>query len=1243
MKIHSIRVKLTAFTVGVILAAALCIVSVCYALFQGETDRKSVEVMRLIGQDTQNKLDEFFVSIEQSVTMVANEAMDSMDSMIMVECGAAGTYAAHNERTKQQQDRLDDYLTRYCSKICETFGGVASHTLGSITYYYCINPEVSSSVHGFFYSRVGKAGFVEQEPIDASLLDPDDSAHTAWYYTAVERGRPSWVGPFKADLLNEMEICSYLVPIYSAGTLVGILGMDIPQDTLFDQVAAIRVYKTGFASLCDMEGRIYYHPELEPGTMPELSDISVSTELLVQEDSGDTLIRYATGGEKRQMSFSTLRNGMKLVLIAPVNEINSSWLQIIQVIVVVTAVAVVIFTVILLLAMGVITGPLRRLTAASRKLADADYDVELDYHGRDEVGELTEAFRNMRDQQKEYVDDLNRRVYTDDLTGLSNMRSFFTTAPRRRASILEMGKNPVMLYFNLIGLKHFNRQYGYEEGNRLIVAFSEVMKNHFSQDAMCRIGLDHFAAVSEEEGLEETLEKIFDESREINSKRTLPVRVGIYRDSTEAVDVSVACDRAKYACDLLRGSADSAFMYFRKEMHEQLLKARYIVNHLDQALSEHWIQVYYQPLVRAINGRVCDEEALSRWVDPEKGILSPGDFIPVLEGAGLIYKMDLYVLDQILEKMKSLKAEGLTVVPHSVNLSRSDFDACDIVEEIRTRVDAASVPHSKITIEITESIIGSDFEFMKEQVERFRDLGFPVWMDDFGSGYSSLDVLQSIRFDLIKFDMSFMRKLDEGEDGKIILSKLMEMANALGVDTVCEGVETEAQKQFLQEIGCSKLQGYYYCRPIPYSEILERYRKGIQIGFENSEEADYFETVGRVNLYDLGVIASDENDVFRNSFSTVPMCVIEVKEDMARFVRSNQSCRDFIHRFFGSGLSLLGQDFFRFETTFMNNLVKTCKETTTRSFYDELMPDGSTVHSFVRRIDTNPVTGSIAMVVAVLSISEPDETASYAEIARALAADYVNIYAVDLDTDKFIEYSSVAGKEELAMERHGEHFFALAGKEAAGRVYEEDRAVFLETFTKENVERDLDEQGVFTLTYRLIDTGVPVYTSMKITRMQSRKGKRIIIGISNIDAQMREKEQMESIQRERDALSRVMALSGDYLSLYSIDPDTGNYVEYNATNEYETLGLSKQGTDFFGQAAVNGKRVIWPEDLPEYLSRFTKENVLAEIGRYGFFQMRYRLNFHGKPRHVLIRVAPMKEGSSQRLVAGVREWRERRS
>ena len=340
----------------------------------------------------------------------------------------------------------------------------------------------------------------------------------------------------------------------------------------------------------------------------------------------------------------------------------------------------------------------------------------------------------------------------------------------------------------------------------------------------------------------------------------------------------MAYDRAKIACDALKGTYSSSFHYFNSELNEGIEKQQYVLENFEQALSKKWIQVWYQPIMRAINEEVCDEEALARWVDPDKGFLSPAEFIPYLEDAGLIYKLDLYVLERVLEHIKIKESEGFFIVPHSINLSRSDFDACDMVEEIRRRVDKAGVSRDCISIEITESVIGTDFDFMKTQIERFQNLGFPVWMDDFGSGYSSLDVLQSIKFDLLKFDMRFMQKLDESDDGRIILTELMKMALALGIDTICEGVETENQVHFLQEIGCSKLQGYYFSKPKPFEDALKFHREHLGAGYENPEESAYYELVCGVNLYDVGVIAREEKSSLRNAYSTLPMCIIEVKD-----------------------------------------------------------------------------------------------------------------------------------------------------------------------------------------------------------------------------------------------------------------------------------------------------------------------------------------------------------------------------
>ena len=476
-----------------------------------------------------------------------------------------------------------------------------------------------------------------------------------------------------------------------------------------------------------------------------------------------------------------------------------------------------------------------------------------DSDGKDKA--LNDAMKNIVREEN-----MIKSGYCDYLTGLPNMSYFFELARERRRSFCESGKTAALLYMDLCGMKYFNRKYSFAEGDNLLRSFADILKLYFGNENCSRFGSDHFCVITDAEGLEDTLTEIFTEFRAADSDKSLPVRVGIYLDRKGVDDISTECDRAKYACDTMRSTYVSSFRYFSDEMHAKNESRQYFIDNLDKAIREGWIEVYYQPIIRSANGTVCDEEALVRWKDPVRGMMMPSQFIPVLEEANLIYMLDLFVTEQVLEKMKKQAEAGLFVVSESVNLSRADFTACDIVEEMRRRVDAAGFSRDKINIEVTESVIGSDFEFMKSQIERFRSLGFRVWMDDFGSGYSTLDVLQSIRFDLIKFDMRFMKEFDTSEKSRIMLTELIRMAISLGVDTVCEGVETKEQADFLREIGCTMMQGYYFCRPIPFEKILERYQKGIQIGFENPEESGYYAAVGKINLYDLAILSNEDQE-----------------------------------------------------------------------------------------------------------------------------------------------------------------------------------------------------------------------------------------------------------------------------------------------------------------------------------------------------------------------------------------------
>ena len=831
-----------------------------------------------------------------------------------------------------------------------------------------------------------------------------------------------------------------------------------------------------------------------------------------------------------------------------------------------------------------------------------------------------------------------RGSYYDYMTGLPNMAYFYELAEAGRQRMREQKTDSAILFFDLTGLKRFNRWHGFAEGDRLLRAVAAILAKHFSSENCARFAQDHFAAFAPEAGLQDRLDAVIADCTGINEGKTLPLRIGIYPDRIETVQIDVACDRARLAANVRKKSKESYYSFFEMEMLAEEKNRQEIIDNLDKAIEEGWIQVYYQPIVRSTNGKVCDVEALARWNDPVRDLLMPSAFIPVLEDAMLIPKLDLCIVKQVLKDIKAVEAASNRAIPVSINFSRADFEACDLVKEICALVDEAHVDRKLLHIEITESIVGIDFEYMKEQVERFRAQGFQVWMDDFGSGYSSLDVLQSIKFDLIKFDMGFMRRLDEGEEGKIILTDMMKMATSLGVDTVCEGVETEEQVRFLQEIGCAKLQGYYFMKPGLPEHVIEKYTKEIPDGIEDLRQSAYYDTMGRVSLYDLSFLANKDESVIKNTFDTVPMGIMEVNSqgDKVRYVRTNQSFRDFMKRAFKLEMSDPDLEYSMLADGHGSDIMKAivqCRNNENRAFIDEELEDGSVVHSFVRRIVHNPVNGKDAFALAVLSITEPDESTTYMDIARALAADYYSIYVVDLDTDQFIEYSSPVGGLEMAIERHGENFFGESNY-SGHQIYKEDVESFSDACSKEKIIQALNDQGVFSFTYRIIEDGVPKFVNMKITRMQSR-GNKIIIGISMIDAQIKQQEEEKKLRQEKTSLGRIAALSPDYLVLYTVDPVTGRYTQYNTAKAYEDFGLAKRGEDFFKDVLLDSPKAIDPKDLERHLRVLTKENMLSEIKKNGSLIHNYRMLRDGKPLPVSLRATLIQEGDGEKIILGI--------
>ena len=668
-------------------------------------------------------------------------------------------------------------------------------------------------------------------------------------------------------------------------------------------------------------------------------------------------------------------------------------------------------------------------------------------------------------------------------------------------------------------------------------------------------------------------------------------------------------------------------------------KSKYILDNFERALSEQWIEVYFQPIVRTSNGRVCGEEALVRWDDPILGMMNPGEFVPTLEATNAIYKLDLFVLERVLEKMEEQRRRGLYVVPTSVNISQADFYSCDIVDEIAVRVEASSISKHMIAISVSEGAIEVGNDFVMSQLVQLQELGFQVWLDDYGSGDSALALLQMFHFDLLKINIYFVRQIVDSDSARIILTELVRMAMSLGMETVVEGVEYKEQVDFLNEIGCSRLQGFFYCKPLPISKVLERYEKGTAIGFENPEESAYYAAIGEVNLYDIS-FARNTGDNLEDYFDTFPVAIVESNKDIIKAIRSNVSFRNFVNVNFGTDSTDLVYSFKESKDkigAYTMNSIRKCGIDGDRLIIDERTQDGKTVQLLIQRISVNPVTKVAAVAVVILQVMdkyEQSDNLTYNYIARALSEDYINLYYVNMDTDEFVEYNPDGTNRDVSVEKKGKDFFNKSVASFFSRIYPEDVDMMKKSFTKKKIQTSIEKNGSFTITYRRIVNDEPIYVNLKAVKVRTDENT-ILLGINNVDEQMKQRKALERIKEEQIASSRIMALSGDFICIYVVDLNTDAYICYDSTEEYETLNIAKEGPSFFTETVKNAWNVVYADDLKSFMRVFDKKTIMEQINTNGLFAFNYRLKMKSNIIHVVLKATIVKEEDGDKLIFGI--------
>lgn len=668
-------------------------------------------------------------------------------------------------------------------------------------------------------------------------------------------------------------------------------------------------------------------------------------------------------------------------------------------------------------------------------------------------------------------------------------------------------------------------------------------------------------------------------------------------------------------------------------------KRKYLLENFGRAMQEGWLEVYYQPVIRGSSGRVCGEEALVRWDDPILGVLNPAEFIPILESVNLIDRLDLYVLEQVIAKLEMFKEIGLYRVVHSVNFSQIDFFSSDIVSEVKQRLEGTSVPPSLIAVDVIESACGTRNEVVLSKLQEFHELGFQIWMDDYGNGDLAPILLQQIHFDLLKINMSLVSQLRFNKGARVVATELVRMAMGLGIEVAAEGVEAAEEVEFLSEIGCAKLQGFYFCKPVSLTELLDRYDKGIQIGFENPDEREYYSTVGHVSLYDLSFTNNEENGVI-DYFDTLPMAILQVNSEEISLLRCNGNFRKFCYVNFTEQRGVSTYYFKGSEKLvgfYAMTAVRQCGIDGKRVIVDERTKNGKMVQILIEKISENPVTGMSAVVVVILSVTDipnSSEDLTYNYIARALAEDYIKLYFVDMENDEYTEFVSDGKNRDISAVARGLKFFDKPEEERYKFVYKEDRPRFIDNFTKEQLIHDLNKYGKYTITYRTLMGGRPRYVNFKAVRVRT-DNKHIIVGISDVDAQTREQEAFERIKEERITFNRISALSSDFINIYSVDPNTGFYEIFKINPEYKDYELEPEGKDFFGEVKGNLQNIVYKDDLEAFMKNFTKEHILKVIEEHGLYTYSCRILMKGQPKHVTMKAAIVEELDGPQLIFGI--------
>ena len=406
----------------------------------------------------------------------------------------------------------------------------------------------------------------------------------------------------------------------------------------------------------------------------------------------------------------------------------------------------------------------------------------------------------------------------DELTGVGSMHAFRGAVTMALENAQSRGEKLALLFIDIENFKSYNHRYGFAAGDEFLRDIAQGFHNEvFPEEIVARASDDHFVAYCAPERVADAVGGCCYVVRERRGEIRLHTRVGVYicDDPDQSIDQALNC--ARIAANSIKLHPGEHLRYYDEQFKKSSELRQYVINNVERAAKEGWIRVFYQPVVdcKGGTGKLVGREALARWDDPTHGLLPPYAFIETLEQQREIDILDRCIIEQVCRDLREDLDAGREVVPVSLNFSRLDFELYNVPAFLKQMSEKYDVPANLLDVEITESALTDQFDELQANMARLREGGFALWLDDFGSGYSSLNVLKDFDFDVLKIDMVFLRRFEGNQDARVILNAIVELAHSLGMVTLCEGVETQEQFDFLHGIGCDKAQGYYFGKPAP--------------------------------------------------------------------------------------------------------------------------------------------------------------------------------------------------------------------------------------------------------------------------------------------------------------------------------------------------------------------------------------------------------------------------------------------